>query len=98
MLPYSLGVASATSTTYHSGELTLRKDGTWQLVIETTGPLGRSWDTEAGGYTTSGLNITFIRDKCSDIPHLGTVEGTELRLVYQMGCDVTPDLAMMFRK
>jgi hypothetical protein len=95
-LPYSIGAAGG--TTYHAAELTLRADKTWQLVIETTGPLGRVQSLEVGEYTTSGTDITFIRDQCRDVPHLGTVQGTDLRLVYNITCDVTYDLVMIFSR
>lgn len=95
-LPYSIGLTF--QTTYHAGALTLRADGTWELRIETTGAAGRGVSIEVGEYTTSGNDIKLIRDGCTDIPHLGTLQGTELRLVYNNGCDTVYDMVMVFRK
>ena len=95
-LPADVQVEDCITTRFHGGELRLDGDGTWEMVIEFSDDnYDGATSSDEGEFEEDGATV-WLTSMYSGITHQATVDGGEVRIMYDWCFNGVPDVQLVF--
>lgn len=97
-LPADAQVEDCILTRFYGGELRLDGDGTWRMALEFHDDnYGDATAQDAGEFAQDGATV-WLGSEYSGDSHQATIDGSEMRIMYDWCYNGVPDVQLVFER
>jgi hypothetical protein len=95
-LPADTQLEDCTATRFYGGGLRLHEDGTWQIALQVHDDIDGDWGYLDEGQIEQDGPTVWFDSQISGTSYQGTVDGSEIRIMYDWCYNGVPDVQLVF--